>query len=325
MIKYVFYIDEIKNLLTQFPRKSNYNLTERSYKILLKQIKDNSIKQTHHTYWKVTRDLIERYSNVKKDHFLKLQSLKNMWNTFITQNDREQLLEWTAFYFAQYIQLNKDVSYLHIKTSLDHIANEVMNCLRKKYPNHSIFSTSDETLSYWKNNNINNNHWNEAEGIQIMDTLNEYIFGKLNFRLCKLTDTNLTNMCIDNVLLRKCGQEIILVIIYHSVARRLGLRCDIINLQHSIYHIRYNIFWKPNYVTESLENARCFHIRFKKFPNIFVDQLLIYRSYLFSWWTNSRTTPIKAIEMRDKKITLIKYLRSQSILFRKEIMPKCLV
>ncbi|XP_029160234.1 uncharacterized protein LOC114932245 [Nylanderia fulva] len=142
---------------------------------------------------------------------------------------------------AQYFQPRKNVRHSNVKISLDRIAQGVLDCLKKIHPNHSIFSTSTAIFSYWENNNIDDNHWDEAESIQIMDTLQEYIFGKLNFRSCSRYDAKLEYMCIDNVLQHKFGQEAIVLTIYRSVARRLGLRCDI------LLHIKgiYCLYWKP--------------------------------------------------------------------------------
>ncbi|XP_072763656.1 F-box only protein 21-like [Anoplolepis gracilipes] len=184
-----------------------------------------------------------------------------------------QVLERSALLVAQHLQsFQKYISYSSITTSLDNIAEEVLNSLKKKLPDHSIFLTPTEHFSYWKDNNIFDNYWNEAEGTQIMDTLEEYIFGTLNFRQNKSRavewNIQIKWKCIDYVLKYKYGQEIIIFIIYHSVARRLGLRCDIIINPNK--HIC--LFWKPRYTTNSLENVRCFRINSNKFPDCLIKQ-----------------------------------------------------
>ncbi|XP_029163652.1 uncharacterized protein LOC114935058 [Nylanderia fulva] len=184
-------------------------------------------------------------------------------------------MEEVATITIQRMQPEKDICYEYVKSSLDSIAEAVLNCLREKHPNHSIFSTSAETFSYWRNNNIGDNHWDEAESTQIMDTIEEYIFGKLNFRLCQETDRNVENLCIDNVLKNKCGQKIILLIIYESVTRRLGLRCVLIKEELAIDE--YYIFWMPNYARNRFENARCYDITFEEIPKRFHIQLLMNR------------------------------------------------
>lgn len=118
---------------------------------------------------------------------------------FKDQPPREKLWEKNATLCAQWSQPDEDISYSRVTTLLNKIAQGVLNCFKEKYPNHSIFSTPAETFSYWENNNIDENHWNEDEGTQIMDTLMEYIFGKLNFLPNKLEDTKLEHASIDNV------------------------------------------------------------------------------------------------------------------------------
>ncbi|XP_029179212.1 uncharacterized protein LOC114946728 [Nylanderia fulva] len=208
--QFSFYNDELKSLLSHSPRRTDCDLTERYYH-----------EKLFNSIWKY--------------------NIKLRLHKFLTSSQRARLMEWTAFNVAQTLQIEKDVTYAYVVEFLDHIALEVQNYLKKEHPGHSIFSTSAFAFSYWKNNNIDDNHWNEAEGIQIIDALDEYIFRKLKFRPCKVNDTNLEFMCIDNVLKSRYGQDIILLIIYHSVARRLGLRSDIIgfgersDLSHCIY------------------------------------------------------------------------------------------
>ncbi|XP_025262537.1 uncharacterized protein LOC109609778 [Camponotus floridanus] len=206
---------------------------------------------------------------MKLFHYLRQCSVREKWERFKKQPHSQQLLERGATIVAQWFQSQKDVFYSFVKASLDNIALEVLNYLRGKHPDHSIFSISAENFAYWKNNNIDDNHWDEMEGTQIMDALEEYIFDILNFKPNKSKNTDLEYMCIDNVLENKYGQEIVILIIYHSVARRLGLRCDITKMP---YCSRRYIFWKPKYATSSLEDARSFSISFNTFPDCLVEQ-----------------------------------------------------
>ncbi|XP_029668377.1 uncharacterized protein LOC115238564 [Formica exsecta] len=237
-IKYSFFIDEIKNLLIQSPRRTGCDLTE-------------------------------RYCNIKMFHYMRHCLVRNKLYRYTNQSYKNQLLERIVTMAAQLLQPEKDVFYSSIKTSLDSIALEVLDYLREKHPNHSIFSMSAEIFSYWENNHIDNNQWNEAGGTQIMDILEEYILGK--FQLCKWgmsSNTKLEYWCIDNVLKNRYGQELILLIIYHSVARRLGLRCDVIRFGFPTSH--FFIVWKPNFATYSSRNTRCFNISSKKFLSYYL-------------------------------------------------------
>ncbi|XP_029169421.1 uncharacterized protein LOC114939322 [Nylanderia fulva] len=207
-------------------------------------------------------------------HYAKLSSIRNELDRYTQKLERELLFEETCTFIAQQIQPRKDVCYTNVSTSLDPIAQEVLNRLREKHPNHSIFSTSEETFSYWKTNNIKDNHWDQTESMQIMDTLQEYIFDTLNFRVCILVPEDIKCFCIDYVLQSKVGEDIIVYTIFHSVARKLGLRCDLIDIWSACC-----IFWKPEFVTNNLENARCFFIKDEKFPNCLHDCLQEYKSH----------------------------------------------
>ncbi|XP_072763431.1 F-box only protein 21-like isoform X1 [Anoplolepis gracilipes] len=247
-IKFFFNIDEINNLLSELSRKAFYGeLTKKYYKM-----KDLNSKKLIKVFIKLIK--------------------------FEEQPCIMQLMEKCATFMAERLQPQKEVFYSTVTASLDSMATDVLNNLRKKHPDHLILSTSAELFRYWKNNNIDDNYWNEVEGIQIMDTLEEYIFDKLNFRPNNSGniewDIQLKYKCIDHVLKHKYGQEIIIYTIYHSVARRLGLRCDIII---GYPDERICLFWKPSYVTNSSENVRCFRINSNQFPDCFIKQQSISR------------------------------------------------
>ncbi|XP_029169419.1 uncharacterized protein LOC114939321 [Nylanderia fulva] len=235
----MFYIEEIKYLLTHFPQD---------------------------------RKSIESFCNIEMSHYAKLSSIGNELDRYTQKLEREQLFEETCTFIAQQIQPRKDVCYTNVSAPLDTIAQEVRNRLREKHPNHSIFSTSEETFSSWKTNNIKDNHWDQTESMQIMDTLQEYIFDTLNFRVCILVPEDIKCLCIDYVLQSKYGKDVILYTIFNSVARRLGLRCDVINIEND-----FCVFWKPKFVTNNLENARCFYTENEKFPNCLHDSLPDYK------------------------------------------------
>ncbi|XP_029672559.1 uncharacterized protein LOC115241139 [Formica exsecta] len=227
-VKIYFHIDEIKYLLTQSSQKADC-------------------------------DLAERYRNIKLLHYLREHLLTKEWNRFCEQPHKQQFLERSATIAAQWFQPQKDVSYSCVKASLDNIALGVLSYLREKHPDHPILSTSAENFSYWKNNNIEDNyHWDEIEGTQIINILEEYIFGKLNFRVPKSKNAKVEYKCIDNVLENKIGEEIILFIIYHGVARRLGLRCDIAK----IYSASLSIVWQSRCITNrNIRYVRCINIK----------------------------------------------------------------
>nr|XP_012236034.1 PREDICTED: F-box only protein 21-like isoform X2 [Linepithema humile] len=197
-MNYYFFVNELTNFLTDPPMKSDFRLTLCIKKLFL---------------------YLQRYRLKKKMH------------EFLNYPEKQQILEKAAFILAQWYQPQKCMSYLYVSTSLQKIAEQVLECLRKENPAHSIFSISEEQLFLWADNNIDDNHWNSIEGRQIIESLCKVLYN-LDFRkaIYKFGCRRyiLQYSYIDCVLQDKIGTTIILATIYHSVARRLGIRCDII-------------------------------------------------------------------------------------------------
>lgn len=97
-----------------------------------------------------------------------------LFENFLYAPVKKQLPEQFYVSFAQYFY--PYLSYSFVQTWLDEVAEKVLSCLKDKYPNHSIFSVSREKFSFWRDNNINDNFWDEREARQIMCVLYEYMF-----------------------------------------------------------------------------------------------------------------------------------------------------
>ncbi|XP_072758259.1 uncharacterized protein [Anoplolepis gracilipes] len=158
-----FTMDEIKSLLMRSPRRAGCDLRKRYFIIQMLAM-----------------------LNRMKLYYIDPMSI-----------DLELLTEHYAIILAKKLQLRKIVSYSSVKASLDSITYEVLKCLREKHPDHSIFSMPAKDFYYWKINVENT--WNETEGTQIINSISEYILGKLNFRLNKSKE--LKYMCIDYIML----------------------------------------------------------------------------------------------------------------------------
>ncbi|KAH0944414.1 hypothetical protein HN011_000897 [Eciton burchellii] len=79
------------------------------------------------------------------------------------------------------MQFEKDISYSHIKTELDNIAEQVKTRLKIENPMHPIFSATPEQFSYWKYNNISEDKWNNKDGKQILGILCKVVSEELKF------------------------------------------------------------------------------------------------------------------------------------------------
>jgi len=86
-------------------------------------------------------------------------------------------LERQATMIAQYFQFY--VTYSIIDTWLNNIVQEVLSCLKAKYPKHSAFSISSEQFTFWREHNITDNFWKPTESKRIMYILEEIRFAEL--------------------------------------------------------------------------------------------------------------------------------------------------
>nr|XP_012236072.1 PREDICTED: F-box only protein 21-like [Linepithema humile] len=198
--------------------------------------------------------------------YLQYYRLKKKVHEFLNYPEKQQILEKAVFIVAQWYQLvyqrqnQKYMSYLYVSTSLHKITEQVLECLRNEYPAHPICSISEEQLSFWENNNIDDNHWNSIEGRQIIESLCKVLYDKLRFRG---TESNILKYScrLDYVFKHKIGTTVILATIYHSVARRLGIRCDIIFHK---FKEEFFLCWRAKYHTTNLKEEECFDIEFMR-------------------------------------------------------------
>ncbi|XP_029673095.1 uncharacterized protein LOC115241468 [Formica exsecta] len=157
---------------------------------------------------------------------------------FMKMSETKLLLEKQLTIAAQYFQPH--VSYSVVKLWLDNIVQTVLSRLKNKYPAHSICSTTLEQFSFWRDNNIDDNFWNETESKQIMCILEEYIFSELEIH-------KLHQLLMSSDLEAKYIKY---------VTRRLGI-CNVLNVT---YKEDIVVIWKPEYNTNNWDNAEYFHI-----------------------------------------------------------------
>ncbi|EZA53435.1 hypothetical protein DMN91_004510 [Ooceraea biroi] len=203
-------------------------------------------------------DLTNLYYGEKLLPYLKHYHLKEEWKEFINRPVEQQLLEEAATFFSQWYQPNKDISYSRIQKELNNITEQVMQQIRIEHPTHPIFSASHEQLSFWKNNNIDENQWNNEAGRQILDvlckTLFQLSFQGLGEQAYRSRTFRREHVLIDHVLQERTGYIVSLAVVFQSVARRLGLRCDLISFPDHCF-----LTWKPNYNTNP-DYEHCFYI-----------------------------------------------------------------
>ncbi|XP_026830214.1 uncharacterized protein LOC105278883 isoform X2 [Ooceraea biroi] len=198
--------------------------------------------------------------------YLKHRHLKHVWQEFINRPAEQQLLEEVATLAAQWFQPDKNISYLHIESHLDKIAQQVMEHLKSVNPNHPIFLALREQFLFWKCHNIDENHWDNSDGRQILDSLCKILFFELNFRAVgygEIGRRRTAHAFIHSVLEMKVGKALPLAIIFQSVARRLGIRCDLLSfpviLANSWGYSYWLLRWKPKWNLNP-NDEECFYI-----------------------------------------------------------------
>nr|CAD7452561.1 unnamed protein product [Timema tahoe] len=209
---------------------------ERSYHFIMDELinKGNPLRNS---------DLTEVYYAEKLVCCLKKQQLKKFWNNFKQVPPEEQLLEKGAVFVAKWIQSSMAVSPVLVSRQLDLLAEAVREVLRSRHPFHSIFSTPLDLVEQWKQKALTDNQFGPSECQQVLVALGEVIFNHSGFYTDNNMHYNVDNACINMVLDRCQGSPIIICIIYESVARRLGVKCDTLSLPE-----HFLLRWKESYM-----------------------------------------------------------------------------
>ncbi|EZA58470.1 F-box only protein [Ooceraea biroi] len=162
--------------------------------------------------------------------YLRHHHLENVWQEFINRPAKQQLLEEVIPFVIQWFHPEKNVSYSHIGMDLDLIAKLVMRFLKDLNPKHPIFSTSHEQFSIWKYNNIYENRWNNSDGRLIIDILFVLLLNKPIF-LGPVIHYFKSDLFRQYLYIAKDGymDNVPLPVIFQSVARRLGIYCDLVS------------------------------------------------------------------------------------------------
>ncbi|EZA52449.1 hypothetical protein X777_08524 [Ooceraea biroi] len=164
--------------------------------------------------------------------YLRHHHLENVWQEFINHPPEHQLLEEVITFIIQWLHPEKNVSCSHIDMDLDNIAQQVMKRLKVENPKHPIFSASREQFSRWKYNNIYKNQWNNSEGRQIINILFNILLYKPTFEAVVhslKSDLFRQHLLMKNFLSYSLYYIRISLFIFQSVARRLGIYCDLVS------------------------------------------------------------------------------------------------
>ncbi|EZA49870.1 hypothetical protein X777_11751 [Ooceraea biroi] len=150
-------------------------------------------------------------------YYLFMDELKSL-------HERSQSEEIITF-VTQWFNPEIDIFYSDMEKELDQIAQDVMEYLKIENFRHPIFKISQEQFSVWKRNDLDQDQWDNCDAIQILDILVKIFFHKLKYHEIILSGT--VNI-IRNYLIEKNVYIVPVAILFQSIARRLGIRCDLL-------------------------------------------------------------------------------------------------
>lgn len=168
---------------------------------------------------------------------------KAKWRFWSLKPDQVPL-EKIAMLVAEWTQPRELISYSGICASLGDIAKRVLEKLKIENPKHPIFDVPREVLIGWERENLEDNQFNSADSKEILDLIVNVMFVQMRFRTWKIR--SFEHMClgkyiyhIKKVLSCQFGSREIVSIVFQSVARRLGVRCDFVSFSANHFFLRW--------------------------------------------------------------------------------------
>lgn len=214
-------------------------------------------------------NLTDKYYAHKVARYMRQHCLTEEWQKFTNLPPKEQILERGAVLVAQWSQPEKHVNYSCVSSQLDEIAERTKSVLKEQHPTHPLFSLPAEQFRLWRTKNIDDNQWSGTRTRQVIAALREIMFNRLGFQgdsevyCTSEMYYSSENSFIDQVLERKHGIPITIAIIFESVARRVGVRCEPVSSPAHFF-----LRWKEKYVIPETEDVEVFYI------DVFTGQFL---------------------------------------------------
>ncbi|XP_069673301.1 F-box only protein 21-like isoform X2 [Periplaneta americana] len=190
----------------------------------------------------VFSNLTEKYYTEKVIRYIRQLHLKEEWQDFLTLDLEDQLLEKGAVLVAQWCQPMVEVSYNSIASQLDDIATQVKAQLFMDYPNHPLFRTPEDKFVSWRNKNISGNQWKPSDSQKIISAICNVLFQQMGFHGNNEMYYSAENSFINMVLLTRKGIPITLSIVFESVSRRLGVKCEPVS-----FPAHFLLRWREKY------------------------------------------------------------------------------
>ncbi|XP_054274808.1 F-box only protein 21-like [Macrosteles quadrilineatus] len=166
----------------------------------------------------------------------------------------KQLLENAAVLIAQWCQPLEEITRKDIASRLDAIADKVLEAIKAEFGDqHPALCVSSELRDNWRIHNISDNHYDPYKSRQIIEIISKVLFKDLGFYGNSDMYYSPENSYINKVLEHTRGIPITLSIVYESVARRVGIKCDPVSFPG-----HFLLRWRDSYREDS--QAQTFYL-----------------------------------------------------------------
>ncbi|KAJ9575100.1 hypothetical protein L9F63_007761, partial [Diploptera punctata] len=200
-------------------------------------------------------NLTVKYYTEKVIRYVRQLHLKQEWRDFLALDLEDQLLEKGAVLVAQWCQPMVDVNYKDIAAQLDEIAHKVRTQLYLDHFRHPLFTVPEEVLSIWRNKNIDDNQWRPTDSQQVLASICKVVFEEMGFHGNNEMYYSAEHSLINKVLEYRRGIPITLSIVFESVARRLGVKCEPVS-----FPAHFLLRWRERYNTETGDLSPYYYI-----------------------------------------------------------------
>ncbi|XP_075221049.1 F-box only protein 21-like [Lycorma delicatula] len=188
-------------------------------------------------------NLTTKYYAEKVLRFIRQLVLTDEWQQLKLLPLKEQTLEKGAVIVAQWCQPTIDVTHENISKALDEIADIVVKEISAMTNGeHPILKVPPEKLKLWASYNIIDNQWSKTDNKIVVEAVSNILFKQMNFHGSQEFYYYPENSFINKVLEEKRGIPITLSILYESITRRLGIKCEAVSFPG-----HFLLRWRGNY------------------------------------------------------------------------------
>ncbi|XP_046680306.1 F-box only protein 21-like isoform X1 [Homalodisca vitripennis] len=172
-------------------------------------------------------NLTNKYYGMKALTHLRQMEVESKWEKFKDAPIEEQILERGAVIVAQWSQPTVEITDESIGSQLNAIADDVKKQLLSEYgEKHAALCVPHEESLYWRTHNIPDNYYTPYVSRQVIQAVSHVLFKEMGFNGNSEMYYSNENSYINKVLENRRGIPITLSIVFESINRRLGVKCE---------------------------------------------------------------------------------------------------